>query len=75
MRFWAALLSALIPKLLELLIKYQQDESARQKSMKVIVKERARLKRAIDGAFDGDAITDEQRKELIDAARTLISNY
>lgn len=75
MKLLAPLLAALIPKLIEIFMQMQKEKAKETKMMAEINKEKARLKGAIDKAYDGKPVTKEQRKEVIDAARTLITNY
>ncbi len=79
MSFLAGIAAKLIEKYLTKLItwawKYGQSRAKVNKAKKRIDIERDRLKEAIDSAYDGSPLTEEQQLEIIDASRALHSDY
>jgi len=86
MNFLGSLLAPLVPKLLDWVLngiasmaswvwKKYQASSKLSKEKSEIDKQLVRVKAAIDGAFNGEEISKDQKRELIDSLRELIRGY
>jgi len=58
-------------KLQRYLSKNQKKQLTKTETRKQV----ARLKKAISNAYDGEPISKEQSREIVDAAKDLMSNY
>lgn len=74
MKILAAVLSAILPVIIDYIMKYQQKHKKKVDNVNVMRAQTRRLNDAVTRAYDGRPITDDQRKEVIDAARDLITS-